>query len=69
MVKTYTEVAQLLKIKVSAFRRWVNRLAQAARLAGLQEQSGRGRKRRLPASVGPDLQTAVEQLHQQSKGA
>lgn len=65
--KTYTQVAQLLKIEVSAPRRWVKRLVQGG-LAGLQEQPGRGRKRRLPTSLEPDLQAAVEQLGQQRQG-
>jgi transposase len=65
--KTYTEVAGLLKVEISAPRRWVNRLVVGG-LAGLQEQAGRGRKRRLDATLEPRLQEAVEYLRDQRSG-
>ena len=58
--KTYSEVARLLKVEVSAPQRWVKRLV-AGGLAGLQEQPGRGRKRLLAKAQEVQLQEAVEQ--------
>lgn len=65
--KTYSEVARLLKVEISAPHRWVKRLVTGG-LAGLQEQPGRGRKRLFAQQLDPQLQDAVEQWYLQRKG-
>jgi transposase len=59
--KSYTEVAQILKVHVISPRRWVQRLSEGG-LPNLHEKSGRGRKRILSKAAEVQLIEGVETL-------
>jgi transposase len=59
--KTYQEIADILQVEDTSPQRWVKRLAQGG-LSALQEQPGRGRKRKLKAQMQENFCEAVEQL-------
>jgi transposase len=46
--KSYQETADILQVENTAPKRWVKRLSRGG-LSALQEQAGRGRKRKLKA--------------------
>jgi transposase len=65
--RSYKEVAQILQVEATAPQRWVKRLARGG-IAALQEQPGRGRKRKLKLESQEQFCEAVEQLQEQRQG-
>jgi transposase len=65
--RSYKEVAELLKIEVSAPKRWIKRLAQGG-VDNLQEQPGRGRRRWLSITQEQKFYKAVQALQGKRKG-
>lgn len=65
--KSYTEVADILKVKISSPRRWVKRLIEGG-LNNLQERPGRGRKRRLAIAKEEKFRKAVNELQVKRQG-
>jgi transposase len=59
--KSYQETADILQVENTAPKRWVKRLGRGG-LSALQEQPGRGRKRKLKAKEQEHFCQAVEQL-------
>lgn len=62
--KSYQEVAELLKVHVKSVRNWVKDLADGG-LDGLQEQPGRGAKRKLT----PDQEQALRAVLTQEQAS
>jgi transposase len=65
--KSYQETADIVQVANVAPKRWVKRLAQGG-LSALQEQPGRGRKRKLKVISQEDFCRAVEQLQENRTG-
>jgi transposase len=65
--RTYQETANILQVEVTAPKQWVKRLGRGG-LAGIQEQSGRGRKRKLKVEEHDRFCKAVEELQRKRVG-
>lgn len=65
--KSYQETADILQVANVAPKRWVKRLTQGG-LSALQEQPGRGRKRKLKVISQEDFCRSVEQLQENRTG-
>lgn len=65
--KSQVEVAKIVKVKVQAVNIWIKRFAEKG-LEGLQEQRGRGSKRRLLVSEEQRFKERVLALQQERKG-
>jgi transposase len=65
--KTKTEVANIFQITFPTLRKWILRFI-AEGLNGLEEEKGKGRKRKLPCSQEESFRQQVEELQQNQEG-
>ena len=65
--KSFSEIAQMLKVSRETVRMWVKRFAEEG-LTGLSERPGRGAKQRLSPQDEPVFKKAVEALQTEREG-